>query len=131
MKLTPRAHATYCMFNFLAEDAYEKYRTWFNEHPDEAFCLWTKEGPEPEKAKYEPDFLVNREYIDNIDDLSIVQFRGDIFVFTKFCPKVIDGVRELYLSGRCSNTILGYHWDLIIDPNDKDNFEFTIKKVSE
>ena len=80
--------ACMAMFRAIAVDSWKKYNDWFDEHPEEPYCYWSKDEPIHPDDKDNKELLAKHPEIEDIDDHTIVERKGDSLKFSKFCPRL-------------------------------------------
>lgn len=124
--MTYRAAATKALFNSIPKDTFLRAKKWFQEHPEEPYCYWAKDEFIAIKDKDNKSILDKHPEIEDINDHTIVEFNLDTNVacLSRFCPKLKQGIQELYDSGYKSNDVDGIHW-LITPVINTDNYKLT------
>lgn len=117
--MTYHANALKAMFNALARDTYTRAKAWFQEHPEEPYCYWSKDEFILIKDKHNKAILDKHPEIENIDDHTTVYFEANVLTLRTFCPKLRAGIRELVSSGFTGNTTHGIQYEI---STEGDNF---------
>lgn len=123
--MTNIGNATKTVINTLIVDTFKAAEKWFKSHADEPFCYWGKDfdflpasATEQEKA----DFMQRHKEVEDLNDHTIVQFDPytRALYLSKFCPRIRDGLKDMFEARYDCNSLDGYHWRIVAD---KDNYK--------
>lgn len=120
--LGAKGNATRVMFNMIIEETIDRTKQWFDEHPDEPYCYWAKDKFIAIEDKDVAEILECHPEIEDINDHTIVQWNkeAEVVRLSKFCPKLREGLTDMYENGVISGKNNNACWALF--KND-DNFE--------
>lgn len=80
--------ACIAMFKAICADTYSRYMKWFDDHPEETWCYWSKDEPIRPADRDNEELLAKHPEIEDIDDHTVVRRERDVLVFSKFCPRM-------------------------------------------
>lgn len=120
--LSAKGNATRIMFNAIIEESLDRIKQWFDEHPNEPYCYWAKDKFIAIEDKDNAEILECHPEIEDINDHTIVQWNkeAEVVRLSRFCPKLREGLADMYENGVISGKKNDYHWALF---KDGDNFE--------
>ena len=120
--LSAKGNATRVMLNAIIDETLDRVKQWFDEHSEEPYCYWAKDEFISIADKYNKFILDKHPEIENIDDHTIVQYNKEANVakFSKFCPKLKEGIANMFENGVISGHGKEVNWVLF---KDNDNFE--------
>lgn len=122
--MTYRAAAVKSMFNAIAKESFERAKVWFEQHPNEPYCYWSKDDFIAIKDKDNKAILDAHPEIEDIDDHTIVQWDplSNTVFLSRFCPKLKQGIKALLDTGCHDGNVDGMRWSILPDV-DNNNFK--------
>ena len=126
--LGPKGNATRVMCNAICDETLDRAEQWFGEHKQEPYCYWAKDEFISITDKNNIDILNRHPEIEDIDDHTIVQWNSEAEVIrlSKFCPKLREGLKEMYENNVVSGHGKTTHWALFQDGS---NYELIVYRA--
>lgn len=126
--MTITGRATLAMIHITAEDTWYRTWAWFHSHPDAQFAYWGRDEFLSDKAddKEKEEFIKRHPEINNLNDHTTVHILNDQIILATFCPRLKEGIKEMYNEGIIWEVTDGVHW--LIEP-DEDNYMIILSKT--